>query len=192
VRVAGAWLRRDSSSGLGRSPALSPTPDRQAEALARIAEALARTEDTYSARRMAAAACAAGRWTTSAVPVLVLDPTAFSDLARVLDDRWHCSSADLPPQARLHRGPPDDRVRRPRRHQVDRSANRLVNQEIREGRPPIPHHPDPGRTADHHRCRSHPRRPTPSPRRHQPPRLTCALGWPNSGVSKHPSAPASR
>ena len=30
--------------------------------------------------------------------------------------------ADLPPQARLHRGPPDDRVRRPRRQPVDRGA----------------------------------------------------------------------
>jgi hypothetical protein len=55
--------------------------------------------------------------------------------------------ADLPPQARLHRGPPDDRLRGPRRQQVDRSTHWLVNQE----------------------------------RRHQPPRLTCALGWPDSG-----------
>ena len=75
-------------------------------------------------------------------------------------------------------------------------ANRLVNQEIRQDSPPLPHHRDPGRTADHHRRRSRPRRPTPSPRRHQPPPLTCALGWPNSGrrssacAAARPGAPA--
>ena len=47
--------------------------------------------------------------------------------------------------------------------------------------PPLPHHSDPGRTTDDHSRRPSPRRPTPSPRRHQPRQLTCALGWPNSG-----------
>ena len=74
--------------------------------------------------------------------------------------------ARLPPQARLHRGPPHDRLRRPRRQPLDRGANRLVDQEIRQDRPPLPHHPDPGRTADHHRRRPPPRRPPPGPRRH--------------------------
>ena len=55
--------------------------------------------------------------------------------------------ARLPPQARLHRGPPDDRLRRARRQPLDRSANRLVDQEVRQDRPPLPHHRDPGRTA---------------------------------------------
>jgi hypothetical protein len=72
----------------------------------------------------------------------------------------------LPPQARLHRGAPDHRVRRARRQQVDRDANGLVHQEIRQDRPPLPDHRDPGRTADHHRRRPRPRRPTSSPRRH--------------------------
>jgi hypothetical protein len=34
------------------------------------------------------------------------------------------------PQARFRRGPPDHRLRRPRRHQADRSANRLAYQEF--------------------------------------------------------------
>jgi hypothetical protein len=38
--------------------------------------------------------------------------------------------ARLPPQARFRRGPPDHRLRRPYRHQADRSANRLVYQEF--------------------------------------------------------------
>jgi hypothetical protein len=63
------------------------------------------------------------------------------------------SPADLPPQARLHRGPPHDRLRRPRRHPVDRSANRLVDPEVRPHRPPLPNHRDPGRPARHHGCR---------------------------------------
>jgi hypothetical protein len=102
--------------------------------------------------------------------------------------------AHLPPQTRLHRSPPHDRLRRPRRHPVDRSANRLVDQEVRQDCPPLPHHRDPGRTADHHRRRPHPRRPTPGPGRHQPPHLTCALGWPNSGQceSAEVSGPADR
>jgi hypothetical protein len=79
------------------------------------------------------------------------------------------------PQARLHRSPPDDRLRSARRRPLDRSANRLVHPEIRQDGPPLPHHQDPGRPARHHRRRPTPRRPTPSPRRHQPHRLTCAL-----------------
>ena len=71
----------------------------------------------------------------------------------------------------------------------DRDANRLVDQEIRQDRPPLPHHSDPSRTADNHGRRSPPRRPTPSPRCHQPRRLTCALVWPNSGLVRcRPSA----
>ena len=61
--------------------------------------------------------------------------------------------ADLPPQARLHRGPPDDRVRRPRRQPLDRGANRLVDPEVRQDRPPLPRDQDPGRPAGHHRRR---------------------------------------
>ena len=103
-------------------------------------------------------------------------PRALADREKLPDvEVGPAGQADLPPQTRLHRGPPEHRLRCPRRHQVDTSANRLVNQEIRQDSPPIPHHRDPGRTADHHRCRPYPRRPAPSPRRHQPPRPTCAL-----------------
>ena len=63
--------------------------------------------------------------------------------------------AGLPPPARLHRGPPDHRVRRPGRQPLDRAPDRLVHQQIRQDRPPLPHHRDPGRTA----------RPSPPPTR---------------------------
>jgi hypothetical protein len=89
--------------------------------------------------------------------------------------------ADLSPQARLHRGPPDDRVRRARRQPVDRGPDRLVNQEIRKDRLPLPHYRDPGRPAHHHRRRPHPRRPPPGPQRHQPRQRRCALICPKSG-----------
>ena len=55
--------------------------------------------------------------------------------------------AGLPPQARIDRGPPDHRVRRPGRQPLDRAPNRLEHQEIRPHRPPLPHRPDPSRTA---------------------------------------------
>ena len=89
--------------------------------------------------------------------------------------------ARLPPQARFRRGPPDYRLRRPRRHQADRSANRLVYQEfvktarrcrtieVQAGRQTIT-------AAD-----PVPADPAPSPQRPQPPQLTCALERPNSG-----------
>ena len=68
-------------------------------------------------------------------------------------------------------GVPNHRLRRPRRQQVDRGTNRLVHQEIRQDRPPLPHDTDPGRPAHDHRRRPSARRPPPSPRRHQPHQL---------------------
>jgi len=79
--------------------------------------------------------------------------------------------ARLPPQARLHRSPHDDRVRRPGRQPLDRDPNRLVNPEIRQDRPPLPHHPDPSRPAHRHRRRPATRRTPPGDRRRQPHRL---------------------
>jgi hypothetical protein len=64
-------------------------PDHQADALAQVAEGLAVAGHTRSAYRVAAATCAAGRWTTAAKPVLLLNPSAFADLARVLDNGWY-------------------------------------------------------------------------------------------------------
>ena len=43
------------------------------------------------------------------------------------------------------RSPPDHRVRRPGRQPLDRAPDRLVNPQIRQDRPPLPHHRDPGR-----------------------------------------------
>jgi hypothetical protein len=56
-----------------------------------------------------------------------------------------------PPQARLDRGPPHDRVRRPGHLPLHRRGHRVVDQEVRPHRPPLPHHRDPAR------------QPTPSP-----------------------------
>ncbi len=39
---------------------------------------------------------------------------------------------------------------------LDRAPGRLVHPQVRQDRSPLPHHPDPGRAADHHRRRSAP------------------------------------
>ena len=65
--------------------------------------------------------------------------------------------------ARLHRSPPDDRVRRPGRQPLDRAHHRLVHPQVRQDSPPLPHHPDPGRRPRHHRRRPATRRPPPAP-----------------------------
>jgi hypothetical protein len=57
------------------------SPDLQANALAEVAMAMAQTD---SAARMAAATCAAGNWTTAVRPVLMLAPSAFTTLIRIL------------------------------------------------------------------------------------------------------------
>jgi hypothetical protein len=64
--------------------------------------------------------------------------------------------AGLPPQTRLDRSPSGHCVRRPDRQPPDRTPDRLVNPQVRQGRPPLPDHADPGRTAHHRRRRSHP------------------------------------
>jgi hypothetical protein len=61
-------------------------PDEQAEAFAQVANALVTAGDTGLARRAAAAACATGRWTIAAAPVLLLEPSAVKLIARVLKD----------------------------------------------------------------------------------------------------------
>jgi hypothetical protein len=60
-------------------------PGLQARALAQVAEALAKAAKTRAASRVAAAACATGQWTTAAPAVLLLNPAAFTLLARTLD-----------------------------------------------------------------------------------------------------------
>ena len=82
---------------------------------------------------------------------------------------------DLPPQARLHRGPPHDRLRRPGRHPLHRAPHRLVHQEIRPHRPPLPHRPDPRRPAHPHRRRPAAARPPRRPHAHQVTETECAL-----------------
>ena len=50
---------------------------------------------------------------------------------------------------------------------LDRAPDRLVHPQVRQDRPPLPHHPDPGRPPHHHRRRPPARRPAPRPRRYQ-------------------------
>jgi len=52
-------------------------PDRQAQALATVAETLAAIGHTRQARHMASAACALGRWTAVLGLVLSLEPSAI-------------------------------------------------------------------------------------------------------------------
>jgi hypothetical protein len=89
--LAGAGQHQDAAAVAEQAKAtgLSITDlDRQAEALAQVAGALAEGGNTHSACQVAAAICAVGRWTTCARPVLLLDPSAYTTLARVLNDRW--------------------------------------------------------------------------------------------------------
>lgn len=57
-------------------------PDRQAQALTAVAEALVARGDTRHAHHVASAACAVGHWTTVLGLVLSLEPSAV----RVLTD----------------------------------------------------------------------------------------------------------
>jgi hypothetical protein len=52
-------------------------PDRQAQTLATVAEALAARGETRQARHVASVACAVGRWTMALMPVLSLEPSAI-------------------------------------------------------------------------------------------------------------------
>jgi hypothetical protein len=85
------------------------------------------------------------------------------------------SPAGLPPQTRLDRSAPDDRVRRPGRQPLDRDHHRLEHQEVRPHRPPRPHHHHPGRPPHHHRRRPRPQRPPGSPDQDQQHQSRCAL-----------------
>jgi hypothetical protein len=49
-----------------------------------VAEKLAKIGDSRSANRVTAAVCVVGHWTIAAKAVLLLDPTAFTLLARIL------------------------------------------------------------------------------------------------------------
>jgi hypothetical protein len=77
-------------------------------------------------------------------------------------------SPDLPPHPRLHRSPPERRVRRDGRITLDRTSNRLEHQEIRANRSALPHRHHPSRQPHPHRRRAptgrHRRRPRQNPR----------------------------
>jgi Type II intron maturase/Bacterial sugar transferase len=83
------------------------------------------------------------------------------EIEAVLQDgqKLPASPAGLPSPARLDRGPPDHRLRRPGRQPLDRAPYRLVHPEVRPHHPPLPHHTDPGWRAHHHRRRPPARRP---------------------------------
>jgi hypothetical protein len=57
---------------------------------------------------------------------------------------------------------------------LDRERNRLVDQQVRPHRPPLPHHPDPSRRPHRHGRRPTARRP-PRRARSDPAPITCAL-----------------
>jgi hypothetical protein len=61
-------------------------PIYQAVVLARIAETLARAGKVGSALRVAPATWAVGHWMTAARPVLLLMPSAFTALARTIEE----------------------------------------------------------------------------------------------------------
>jgi hypothetical protein len=83
-------------------------------------------------------------------------PQAFRDQEKLRHVQVRpAGQAHLPPQARLHRGPPHDCLRRAGGRTLDRATDRLVNQKIRQDSPTLPRHRDPGRTADQHRHRPH-------------------------------------
>jgi hypothetical protein len=98
-----------------------------------------------------------------------------------IEKSFRMSKSDLQARSACHRkrdsigGPPDDRLRRARRQQADRGTDRLVDQEARQDRPPLPRDPDQRRAARHHRRRPASRRHPPGPRRHQPRQPACAL-----------------
>ena len=96
------------------------------------------------------------------LPPAVPDRKVVSDV----QTRPACQT-DLPPQTRVHRGPPHDRARRPGRQQMARTAHRLVDQEVRAHRPPLPHRHHPRRRPRPHRRRPPPRRPTRRPQSDQ-------------------------
>jgi hypothetical protein len=78
-----------SSSGsfLGIGIASSITePYLRARALANVAVALAQAGEVSAASRMAAATCATGQWAAAVRPVLLLVPSAFTTLARTLEE----------------------------------------------------------------------------------------------------------
>ncbi len=62
-------------------------PDWQARALAEVARTLAQARNFQYACRVAAASCAVGRWTAAAGSVLLMDPSAFTTLQRVLAEK---------------------------------------------------------------------------------------------------------
>lgn len=77
-------------------------PYLRGDALGEAAHALAMAGETHAASRVAAAACAVGKWTAAVTAALVVDPSALTILKRILqncDDisAPHIPSGDLAP-----------------------------------------------------------------------------------------------
>jgi hypothetical protein len=62
------------------------SPDLQVRALADVAEALAKSGDIKSARRVVAAVCTVSVWVAAVRPVLTLEPSAFTLLLSRLNN----------------------------------------------------------------------------------------------------------
>jgi len=69
--------------------------DSQAGVLAQVAEVLAKADRAKTSSRAAVAACALGKWTIAARPVLLLMPSAFPMLARTLRGNSYAQASSL-------------------------------------------------------------------------------------------------
>jgi hypothetical protein len=84
----GQYGQAEAIAGQAESVARSISdPVWQAQALAQVAGALTRAGEARPASRIAAATCAVGQWTIAVGPVLLLEPSAYTALARTLEER---------------------------------------------------------------------------------------------------------
>ncbi len=87
AQVAGALAEAGQYQQAEAAARSITDPVSQATALAQVAKALARAGETRFASRVAAATCVVGEWATAAGPVLLLMPTAFTILDRMLEEQ---------------------------------------------------------------------------------------------------------
>ncbi len=84
ARAAGALAEAGQYRQAEATARTITEPSWQAEALAQLAETLAKAGDSSFASRVAASACAVGRWTTAVRPVLILEPSASAAMEHLL------------------------------------------------------------------------------------------------------------
>jgi tetratricopeptide (TPR) repeat protein len=97
LEVEMALFRMDQREHAGAAAALAHSaetaarsmtdPYWQARTLVRVAEAMYKVGEIRSASRVAAATCAVGEWTIAVRPVLLLAPSGYAKLIRVLEEQ---------------------------------------------------------------------------------------------------------